>query len=84
MRMRMSRFPQRRLTHRPPQFSFVPETILKARKAREELKTAVIAARKEEKAAGKLRRAGELKRAESYLKGASGARGARTGGGGPR
>jgi hypothetical protein len=56
-------------TTSPLPFSFVPETILKARKRRDDLRVAVAAARKEEKGAAKVRRAGELKRAESYLKG---------------
>ena len=55
----------------PRPYSFVPETILKARKRRDDLRVAVAAARKVEKGAAKVRRAGELKRAETYLKGES-------------
>lgn len=48
--------------------SFVPETVLKRRKARDALLTQVAAERKAEKANGKVRRAGMLKRAEAYVK----------------
>jgi large subunit ribosomal protein L7e len=46
----------------------VPESVLKKRKAREELRATAVAERKKEKAAGKTRRAGMLKRAEQYVK----------------
>lgn len=46
----------------------VPETVLKRRKARDELKAAALAQRKTEKTAAKTRRAGMLKRAEEYVK----------------
>jgi large subunit ribosomal protein L7e len=45
----------------------VPETILKKQKARNELRTAALAARKVEKADAKKRREGMLKRAEQYV-----------------
>jgi len=48
--------------------SFVPESILKKRKAREELRAKAVGERKTEKAAGKERRKGMFKRAEAYLK----------------
>lgn len=48
--------------------SFVPESILKKRKAREELKKKAVAARKTEKVAAKKRREGMFKRAEQYVK----------------
>jgi hypothetical protein len=54
--------------------SFVPETLLKARKRRDDLRAAALASRKDEKVAGKKRRGDELKRAEDYLKGAFGDR----------
>ncbi len=55
-------------THRVRLCSFVPETVLKRRKARDALHTQVAAERKAEKANGKVRRAGMLKRAEAYVK----------------
>ena len=54
----------------PPRAAFVPETVLASRKRRDALRAEALAARKAEKSAGKVRRAGELKRAEAYLKGA--------------
>jgi len=48
--------------------SFAPESILKKRKAREELRAKALASRAEEKKAAKTRRAGMLKRAEAYVK----------------
>lgn len=48
--------------------SFVPESILKKRKAREELKKKAGEARKVEKVAAKKRREGMFKRAEQYVK----------------
>jgi len=48
--------------------SFVPESVLKKRKAQEALRVTALALRKEEKAKGKVRRAGVLKRAEEYVK----------------
>jgi hypothetical protein len=48
----------------------VPETILKSRKQRDALLATAKAARKEEKAKSKVRRAGMLKRAEAYMTGA--------------
>ena len=52
-----------------PPSSFVPETVLKSRKRRDELRAAALAARKEERVKAKTRRSGELKRAETYLAG---------------
>ncbi len=60
----------------------MPETVLKARKRRDDLRVAVNDARKTEKAQAKLRRAGELKRAEAYMKGAWGVRAVGGGAGG--
>ena len=48
----------------------MPETILKSRKQRDALLATAKAARKEEKAKSKVRRAGMLKRAEAYMTGA--------------
>jgi large subunit ribosomal protein L7e len=48
-------------------FTPVPETILKKQKAREALRAKAVEARKAEKAAGKVRRAGMFKRAEQYV-----------------
>lgn len=47
--------------------SFVPESVLKKRKARDELRTKTLAARKVEKTASKEKRAGAFKRAEAYV-----------------
>ena len=76
-----------------PLCSFVPETVLKSRKQRDALLASAKAARKDEKAKSKTRRAGMLTRAEQYMNGASlgglfcaacggWVGGARTGGGG--
>lgn len=52
---------------RPP-CSFVPETVLKKRKARDELRSKALAARKVEKADARKTRTVIFKRAEAYLK----------------
>ena len=50
--------------HPSPCVSFVPENVLKKRKARDELAAKAAALRKDEKAAAKVRRQGMFKRAE--------------------
>jgi large subunit ribosomal protein L7e len=51
----------------PPPRSFVPESVLKKRKAQDELRVKALAARKVEKKVAKEKRATIFKRAESYV-----------------